>query len=219
MTAGMDMPRRVGRHVPLWTAMLAVLLLLFAAGPAAGQTPDRVEVGAFAGYRFGGDFYEIASARPVDADGATSFGIILNIPFTLDTQIEALVTHQQARFTVPATLDAPDTRFRVTVDHYQVGGLTELSGGRARPFLTGLLGLSRYEASGDHEVRFSGSIGGGVKLLPAPRIGVRLDGRLFATLVDANFDTLACSAGVCFGSINAWIVWQAEFTAAVVVRF
>ena len=206
-------------HIPLWTAALVFLLLLSAAAPAAGQTPDRVEVGVFAGYRFGGDFYEIASARPVDADGASGFGIILNIPFTLDTQIEALVTHQQARFTVPATLDAPGARFRVTVDHYQVGGLTELSGGRARPFLTGLLGLTRYEASGDHEVRFSGSIGGGVKLLPAPRIGVRLDGRLFATLVDADFDTLACSAGVCLGSINAWIVWQAEFTAGLVVRF
>jgi hypothetical protein len=206
-------------RVPFWTATLVFLCLLSAVHPAAGQTSARVEVGVFGGYRFGGDFYEIASARPVDADGAPSFGIILNIPFTLDTQIEALVTHQEARFTVPATFDAPGARFRVTVDHYQVGGLTELSGGRARPFLTGLLGLTRFEASGDHEVRFSGSIGGGVKLLPAPRIGVRLDGRLFATLVDANFDTLACSAGVCLGSIDAWIVWQAEFTAAAVVRF
>ena len=56
---------------------------------------------AFGGYRFGGDFYEIASRRPVDADGAPSFGIVLNIPFTRETQIEALVSHQQAHFTVP----------------------------------------------------------------------------------------------------------------------
>lgn len=194
-------------------------LLLLGTDPAAAQTSDRVELSAFAGYRFGGDFYEIASGRPVDADGAPSFGLVLNIPFTVDTQIEALVTHQQARFTLPATTGAPETRLHVTVDHYQVGGLTELGGPAVRPFLTGLLGLSRYEASGDNEVRVSGSVGGGVKLFPNPRIGVRLDGRVFATLVDANFDALACSPGICLGSIDAWIVWQAEFTAGVVVRF
>ena len=203
----------------LLTTTLVFLLLLPAADPAAGQTSDRVEVGAFAGYRFGGDFYEIASARRVDADGAPSFGIVVNIPFTMETQIEALVTHQQARFTVPAIQGAPEARFRVTVDHYQVGGLTELGAGRARPFLTGLLGLSRYEASGDHELRFSGAVGGGVKLFPSPRIGVRLDGRVFATLVDADVDTLACGPAGCIGSIDAWITWQAEFTTALVIRF
>ena len=196
-----------------------VFQLLAAAAPVAAQTSDRVELTVFGGYRFGGDFYEIASKRPVDADGAPSFGIFLNIPFTRETQIEALVTHQQARFMVPSSPGEPDARFGVTVDHYQVGGLTELGGVRARPYLTGSLGLTRYEASGDNEVRFSGSAGGGVKLFPNPRIGVRLDGRVFATLVDANFDTLACGGGICLGSIDTWIVWQAEFTAGVVVRF
>lgn len=204
-------------RLPIGTAALLSLLLSVAA-PAAAQTSDRVEVSASAGYRLGGDFYEIASRRPVDNDGAPSFGIAVNIPFTRDTQIEALVTHQQARVAVPGG-GSPDTRFRVTVDHYQVGGLTEFGGVRARPFLTGLLGLTRYEASGDHELRFSASAGGGVKLFPTPRVGIRLDGRVFATLVDADFDTLACTVGTCVGSIDAWIVWQAEFTTALVIRF
>lgn len=204
-------------RLPIGTTVLFGLLLSLAA-PAAAQPPDRVEVSVFGGYRFGGDFYEIASGRPVDNDGATSFGVAVNIPLTLDTQIEALITHQQARFVAPA-LGSPDARFRVTVDHYQVGGLTELGGVRARPFLTGLIGLTRYEASGDHELRLSGSVGGGVKLFPSPRAGVRLDGRVFATLVDADFDALACGAGLCFGSVNAWVVWQAEFTTALIVRF
>jgi hypothetical protein len=204
-------------RLPIGTTALFGLLLSLAA-PAAAQPSDRVEVSVLAGYRFGGDFYEIASGRPVDNDGATSFGVAVNIPITFDTQVEALITHQQARFVAPAT-GLPDARFRVTVDHYQVGGLTELCGVRARPFVTALLGLTRYEAAGDHELRFSGSVGGGVKLFPSPRVGVRLDGRVFATLVDANFDALVCSAGFCFGSVNAWVVWQAEFTTALVIRF
>ena len=204
-------------RVPIWTAVFAFVLCV--AAVAKGQTIDRVEVTAFGGYRFGGQLYEIASGRPVDTDGAPSFGVVLNIPFTRETQIEALITHQQARFTVPAAEGVPAARFRVTVDHYQVGGLTELATGRARPFLTGLLGLTRYEASGDHELRFSASGGGGVRLFPTPRVGVRLDGRVFATLVDADADALVCSPGICVGSINAWLVWQAEFTSGVVVRF
>ena len=197
------------------------MALLLCAVPrvAAGQTSDRVEVTAFGGYRLGGDFYEIATLRPVDADGAPAFGIVVNIPFTRETQIEALISHQQARFTLAGASGAPGTRFRVTVDHYQVGGLTEMGGGRARPFLTGLVGLTRYEASGDHELRFSASAGGGIKLFPTRHLGARLDGRVFATLVDAEADVLVCTPGVCVGSIDASFVWQAEFTAGLVVRF
>ena len=114
---------------------------------------------------------------------------------------------------------ASSALFRVTVDHYQVGGLTELGTGRARPFLTGSLGLTHYAASGDHEVRVSGAAGGGIKFFPTPRIGVRLDGRVFATVVDADADALACTPGICIGSIDAWIVWQADFTAGLVIRF
>src|SRR5829696_9763009 len=97
--------------------------LLGASGITEAQTLDRVEVTVFGGYRFGGEFYEIATGRPVDADGAPSFGVAVNIPFTRETEIEALVTHQQARFSLRAADGAGDTRFRVTVDHYQLGGL------------------------------------------------------------------------------------------------
>ena len=206
-------------RTPLRFTALVLTSVLCAVSAADAQTADRVEVTAFGGYRFGGDFYEIASGRPVDTDGAISFGLVLDIPFRRETQIEAMITHQQARFTLPGTEGAGEARLRVTVDHYQVGGLTELSAGRARPFLTGTLGLTRFEAAGDHELRFSGSLGGGVKLFPTPRVGVRLDGRVFATLVDADADVLICSPGICIGSIDAWIVWQAEFTSGLVIRF
>ena len=206
-------------RVSIRFAGFVLTLLLCAARAAEAQTTHQAEVTVFGGYRFGGEFYEIATGLPVDADGAAAFGVAVDIVLWRDTWIEAMVTHQQARFTVPSASGAADTRFRVTVDHYQVGGLTELGKGRARPFLTGALGLTRYAVSGDHELRLSGSAGGGVKLFPQPRVGLRLDGRLFATLVDAEAEALVCGSGICIGSIDAWVVWQAEFTAALVVRF
>jgi hypothetical protein len=204
-------------RVPTWTGVFAILLC--AAQPIEAQPLDRVEVTAFGGYRLGGDLYEIAAGRPVDTDGAASFGVAVNIPFTRESQIEALVTHQQTHITLWGADPTQRPQLLVTVDHYQVGGLTEFSDGRTRPFLTGLLGLTRFEAGGDHEVRLSASAGGGVKMFPSPRVGLRLDGRVFATLVDADVDALVCGPGVCVGSIDTWLVWQAEFTAGVVIRF
>ena len=55
-----------------------------------------------------------------------------------------------------------------------------------------------------------------MKLFPTRHLGARLDGRVFATLVDAEADVLVCSPGICVGSIDASFVWQAEFTAGLV---
>jgi hypothetical protein len=42
---------------------------------------------------------------------------------------------------------------------------------------------------------------------------------VFATFVDADADVLICTPGICIGSIDALVVWQARFTAGLVVRF
>jgi len=89
---------------------------------------------------------------------------------------------------------------------------------RARPFLTGTLGLTRYGTSADSEVRFSAGAGGGVKLFPWSRLGVRLDGRVFAAILDAEGTALACGSGTCFLALHVNAAWQAEFTAGLLVR-
>jgi hypothetical protein len=101
------------------------------------------------------------------------------------------------------------------------GGLQEFGGERVRPFLTGMLGLTRYAGEGDSEVRFAMSAGGGVKLFPTRHLGLRLDGRLFATFVDANLAFLACGSvsGTCFVAFRTDVVFQAEFTAGAVLKF
>jgi len=69
---------------------------------------------------------------------------------------EALFTHQEARLKFPRGLFAAPASWRIAVDHWQGGGLQEFgTSRRARPFLTGLLGLTRYAAEGDNEIRFS----------------------------------------------------------------
>jgi hypothetical protein len=67
-------------------------------------------------------------------------------------------------------------------------------------------------------VRFAVGAGGGVKLFPIANLGLRLDARLNATFVDADARFLACTNGVCISALHVDVVWQAEFSAGLVVR-
>jgi hypothetical protein len=81
-----------------------------------------------------------------------------------------------------------------------------------------MLGLTRYAGDGDSEIRFTLGGGGGVKLFPASRVGVRLNGQLSATFVYADARVAGCSPGICFFGFNADVVWQLEFSAGLILK-
>jgi hypothetical protein len=194
----------------------AILILTASSATVQAQT---VEVTPFGGYRFGGGFYEIVTGTSVDVDGAPSYGGLFDVRMAEDLFVEGLFTHQEATFTLPSRFDPTRTRWRVTVDHFQVGGLREMWPGRVRPFLTGAVGLTRYASQGDDEIRFTLSAGGGVKLFATEHLALRLDGRGYATFVNGEGDVLFCAPGVCIGSFDVAVVWQAEFTAGLAFAF
>ena len=181
-----------------------------------------VDVAPYGGYRFGGDVFEAVAGHPLDMDGAPAVGVVFDVPLANGLQVEGLFSHQEASVLGPLQPFAgPPARWRVSVDHWQGGGLQEFGGVRVRPFLTGMLGLTRYAAEADSEIRFTLGAGGGVKLFPVSHIGIRLDGRAFATFLDADARAVACSSGrgTCFFALNVNVVWQAEFTAGLLVKF
>ncbi len=202
--------RRVG-------ATAICLVILSSASTVCAQ---GIEVSPFYGYRFGGTFFELYTAQPFDFDGAPASGVALDVPvYDEGLYFEGLFTHQAATVLAPPGPGRPAIPWRVSADHWLAGGLQEFSGGRVRGFTIGMLGLTRYAAEGDSEFRFTVSTGGGVKLLPASRVGVRLDGRVFATFLDGGGNAVACTPGVCLVGLHVSVAWQAEFTAGVIVRF
>ena len=192
----------------------AVLVLLGHVTPLAGQ---GIEIAPLGGYRIGGDLFEIAAARPLDNDGAPALGVVVDVPLHEGMQLEASFSHQQLDVLGPFQPLQPPSTWRISVDQWQVGGLQEYGGAKVRPFATGLVGLTRYAMEADSEVRFMVSAGGGVKIFPVPHLGVRLDGRVFATFLDASASTVLCSGG-CVARLHVSVAWQAEFTAGLVVR-
>ena len=55
--------------------------------------------------------------------------------------------------------------------------------------------------------------------MPSERVGVRLDGRAYAVLVDGSGSTSFCSPGVGLVGLHMSLAWQAEFTAGLVLSF
>ncbi len=134
--------------------MALVICLVAFAAPLRAQ---GIEIhAASAGIGFGGDFFEVVTERPADLDGAPALGFVLNVPLSDGLQVEALVTRQSCpRIDSHRAIGARRRAGTITIDHVQGGGLREFSGGRVRPFLTGVLGLTRYAAEGNSEIRFT----------------------------------------------------------------
>ena len=191
-----------------------VIVLLVRVTPLGAQ---GIEIAPLGGYRIGGDLFEIAAGRPLDDDGAPALGVVVDVPLNEGIQVEASFSHQQLDVLGTFLPSQPTPTWRISVDQWQVGGLQEYGGAKVRPFATGLLGLTRYAMEADSEVRFMVSAGGGVKIFPVPHLGIRLDGRVFATFLDASASTVLCSGG-CIARLHVSIAWQAEFTAGLVVR-
>ena len=201
-------------------ARLVTIIAILSAACAAPAFAQPADVSILLGYRFGGTVLDAAAPHRIDSDGAPAIGIVFDVPVAEGLQFEALFTHQQASvLLVPLDGFAPPTRWNTAIDHWQAGGLQELEPTRrVRPFLTGMLGLTRYAVEADQAYRFTLGGGGGVKLFPRSRVGVRFDGRVFATFVDAEALGVACVQGGCVLALHLDMAWQVEFTAGLVVR-
>lgn len=202
--------------------------------PASARGLPRFELTPYGAYRFGGDFN-----APSDDDPATpepsdfklhegnALGLIFNIRASaVNTQWEILYAHQQTEVdTLPSFVGGP--RLDIDVDYLQFGG-TYLFDEQSRstvPFIALTAGIAHLDPAipgSEAETYWSGSIGGGVQLRADKRIGVRLEARAFATLVDSN-STLFCTTGPeanrCALSVSGTALFQFEGSAGVVIRF
>lgn len=203
----------------------------------AAQGPRlRFELTPYGAYRIGGEF-ESQESDDVDTDNGTDLdlheghaeGLILNIRTQAgNTQWEVLYAHQSTEVeTQPAFVGGP--LLDIDVDYWQFGGtyLFDVDGDTAVPFIALTAGISRFEPGLDDvdaEHYWSGSFGGGVQLRANRRVGVRIEGRAFASLVDSDsalFCVSAPAAAVagCALSVEGTALYQLEARVGVVFRF
>ena len=210
-----------------WTSasrQRAAAALLLIAGAVLFVRPahaQRVEVTPFGGYRVGASIGQVDGRPVIDDDGGSSIGIVVDVVFgglTDGLEVEGVFSRQIADLRVRAGIFDPPDSVRVEVDQILVGGVRDLSDSRVRPFLSGLLGITRYAVPGDTEVRFAVGVGTGLKVYATKNIGVRLDARGYMTVTDLS------GVGVCGGygcaiAFSASPAFQGDLTAGLLVAF
>jgi len=211
------------RHLLLQILVVSVTCLLFAP-PAVAQERLDYELTPFAAYRIGGDFEDDDTGEEFDLDDSSAFGLILNIRAKPEGQWEILYARQSTELDTPSTL-AGTSSIDLDVEYLQIGGTYLYDGNRVQPFIAVTLGVTHFDpqfADLDSENYFSASFGGGIKLNPTARIGVRIEGRVYSTFLE-NDSNIFCSSvfgvGQCLIEASGTTFNQWEARAGLVFRF
>lgn len=191
--------------------------MFLVATPAFAQ---RVEVVPFGGYRSGGGIATINGSTVADEPSGQSVGVVSDIVFGLPTdgtRVEFLFSHQRSDVLVNSYF-GPPYHSPMEIDHLMIGGLYDLSPGRIRPFLAGLIGATWFDtAAGEGTLHFAVGGSAGAKFYANRHIGARIDGRVYVTIADAS------ATGICINScaigLHVSTATQFEFTAGLLVGF
>jgi hypothetical protein len=192
---------------------------------AAQETPPRYELTPFAGYRFGGVFEAENDDRTFELGEGHAEGLIFNIRAAdVNTQWEVFYGHQQTDVETQVSFNGGPL-LEIDVDYLQFGGTYLFDGEDTRPFVALTAGVAHFEATRagfSGETYFAGSFGGGVQLRATRRVGVRLEARAFATLVQSDGSLFCASGGQingCALSVSGKALFQWEAHAGLVFRF
>ncbi len=180
------------RTLRLVTLAAAIVLLGGALG--AGAQPV-IEITPTVGFRWGGEIRAEETTtldRDADLDEGYSLGLVVDIPVSDRLQIELLADHQRTGLDSGTLFGPSDRQFDLDIDYYHVGALYQWKTARVTPFVVGSMGLADLQPRdglNSSTRRFSGSLGGGVKIPFSPNIAIRFEGRAFWTDTgDTRFD-------------------------------
>jgi hypothetical protein len=207
---------------------IGLLLTLAAVFPAAARA-GGVEVTPFLGYRLSVDFKDVGtdSSR---LDESATYGLMIDIPLNDRTRLELLVDLQETDLVKSEVFGDPEL-FPVDVSYFQVGATREWETRKTetrslRPFVVGTVGIAEFNPQGGGlrtgdlkgETRVAFTFGGGAKLFFHRRVGVRLDGRVFAAYFE-DAGGLFCGSAGCFARVSGSLLWQAEVSAGLILKF
>jgi hypothetical protein len=217
------MPARPTRTHRTRSLLLALALLAAAAlapaPPASAQEPS-VEIYPFVGWQAGGSFELVEGDTDVAGDASYGFGFGVRLAPTW--LVEFLYGRQETELAaVSGFFGQRDRLFDLTVQHFHGAINWELMPGKVRPFLTLGAGASGFDPDGERQSEwfFSGSLGGGVKLLFNDNFGLRLQARYLPVVLESDSDVFCPTLGTCFVSTDQTTTSQGEVSAGLLLRF
>jgi len=182
---------------------------------------DDLEITPIGGYTFGGGFEDSANGNSLDLADTESYGIILSLRDRSKPSgfYELLYSHQSTYLKGDGMVFSGSPRLDLEIDTIQLGGTYGTEGERVNPFVAAGIGVTHMSPEqGDAETWFSFSLGAGVKVPITQHIGLRFEGRGFATVLDGG-GSIFCSNGRCVIQAEGDLMWQFSAFSGVVFSF
>lgn len=195
-----------------------VALTVFAA-PASAQS-HKVELTPFVGYMFGGEVNVWNGSLSIKDD--MNYGLVLDFVLNRSAELEASYTRMDTELVFDEWQVGKRPIYNTSVNVWQFGGQYRFNPTETvRPFFSGTLGFTHYgvgEKLDDEapnlssDTFFSIVLGGGVKIFPSERIGIRLAAHLYSTILSSG-GGFWCGTGGCGVGLSGWGYWQGDVQA------
>lgn len=202
-----------------------VSALLILTVPAWAQ--HRAEVTPFVGYVFGNSVN--TGIGKVGIAGDMNYGVIVDVNVRPGGQLELSYARQDTRFTLEPFTGVKRDLTDVAVNYFQIGGLGYVDQGQAQPFASFTLGATWYDPKENSindgegrviqindEWRFSMILALGAKYFVGERVGLRVQGRLYATFLDSGGGVFCGFGGCSLGLFGAGVI-QGDFSGGVTI--
>jgi len=208
--------------------LLKVYILALGVFGINQYTQAQIDLQPFVGWQFGGKakFFE----GEINIKSDMNYGIAMDVGIHDGVMLELYYSQMNT------TADWrpyrgyeniwPATTLAMDVHYLQVGGIRYLERGNIEPFGGVTLGATWFEAwentdksgGNDTVTRFAITLGGGVKIMPSDRIGIRLEARLLMPMYFAGVGLWAGTGGGGVSINGAIPILQGDLTAGLVIR-
>lgn len=201
--------------------LVSMLTLAGIASPAATAEMTQFQLVPHGGLRLGGGFEDAESGDKRDLEEAASYGLGLELRVRDEDRWWQLWYSRQG-----TEVKSPDGNVDVAVEYLHVGGTAPINlEGRVHSYVVGGIGATRLSPSGpglDDAVKFSGSLGLGLRMPLSERVALRLEARGYLTVVDSDtsvFCKVEFGEGGCAFVTRGSTLFQAELSAAIAFGF
>jgi len=194
--------------------ILSCLLLLALQPYSYAET----NVSVFAGYRAGGEFEDVNTGQRLKIDDGESFGISMSLPYSQNTKMEFVLSHQESRLlndSAPA-----EVLIDLDIDYLHFGGLYTWPGKVAEPYIVGTLGATYYRPGGGYSDKIRPSIGFGVGsfIHLTKSLALKFEARGYSTFLDSG-GAMFCGDSGCRIIAVSSTIWQSELQAGLTFKF
>ena len=202
------------------TALLLILFVVHSLAAEEHKTNYLFEVTPFIGYSVGGEFDSSTTEEKIDINSADNYGLILG----MEDQHRKGAFYELMYLQQNTTFDGSNAEFSgegngLDISYLHLGGRYSEVEGRLQPFVSGGFGITYLSAEhGDSKVKFSISLGGGIKYEITDQISFRLEARGFGTFFD-NDTFIFCRNEHCYIEVDSDMIWQFTVLSALTISF